>query len=67
MVAISYNSDIGDAWEMPTIRAIRKSFAGLPIRIGVNYVVYSMTIDVASHVSGFYRRSSVAFRLRWFA
>jgi hypothetical protein len=43
MVAISYNSDIGDAWEYADDPRYPEKFAGLAIRIGVNYVVYSMT------------------------
>jgi hypothetical protein len=43
MVAISYNSDIGDAWEYADEPRYPEKFAGLAIRIGVNYVVYSMT------------------------
>src|SRR5258708_6614433 len=43
MVAISYNSDIGDAWEYADDPRYPEKFAGLAIRIGVNYVVYAMT------------------------
>jgi hypothetical protein len=43
MVAISYNSDIGDAWEYADDAHYPEKFADLAIRIGVNYVVYSMT------------------------
>jgi hypothetical protein len=43
MVAISYNSDIGDAWEYADDPRYPARFADLAIRLGVNYVVYSMT------------------------
>jgi len=43
MVAISFNSDIGDAWEWADEPQYPEKFSGLAIRIGVNYVVYAMT------------------------
>ena len=43
MVAISYNSDLGDAWEWADDASYPERFSGLAIRIGVNYVVYAMT------------------------
>ena len=43
MIAISYNSDLGDAWEWADTPSYPERFSGLAIRIGVNYVVYSMT------------------------
>jgi hypothetical protein len=43
MVAISYNSDLGDAWEWADYPEYPEKFSGLAIRIGVNYVVYAMT------------------------
>jgi len=43
MVAISYNSDLGDAWEWADDAYYPERFAGLAIRIGVNYVLYAMT------------------------
>ncbi len=43
MVAISYNSDLGDAWEWADEPRYPEKFAGLAVRIGVNYVVYAMT------------------------
>jgi Domain of unknown function (DUF4159) len=43
MVAISYNSDVGDAWEFADDPEYPEKFANLAIRIGVNYVVYAMT------------------------
>jgi hypothetical protein len=43
MVAISYNSDLGDAWEWADDPYYPEKFSGLAIRIGVNYIVYAMT------------------------
>jgi hypothetical protein len=43
MVAISYNSDLGDAWEYADDPYYPEKFSGLAIRVGVNYVIYSMT------------------------
>lgn len=43
MVAISHNSDIGDAWEFADDPRYPEKFSGLAIRIGVNYIVYAMT------------------------
>ena len=43
MVAISYNSDLGDAWEWADEPRYPEKFSALAIRIGVNYVVYAMT------------------------
>jgi hypothetical protein len=43
MVAISYNSDIGDSWEWADDPRYPEKYSALGIRIGVNYVVYSMT------------------------
>jgi hypothetical protein len=43
MIAISFNSDIGDAWEYADDPYYPEKFSGLAIRIGVNYILYSMT------------------------
>ena len=43
MVAISYNSDLGDAWEFADEARYPAKFSDLAIRLGVNYVIYSMT------------------------
>jgi hypothetical protein len=43
MVAISYNSDVGDAWEYADDPRYPARFADLAIRLGVNYIIYSMT------------------------
>lgn len=43
MVAISYNSDIGDAWEYADNPVYPAKMADQSIRMGVNYIIYSMT------------------------
>ena len=43
MVAISFNSDIGDSWEWADDPHYPEKYSALGIRIGVNYVVYAMT------------------------
>jgi hypothetical protein len=43
LVAISYNSDVGDAWEYADDPYYPAKFADLSIRLGVNYIVYAMT------------------------
>jgi hypothetical protein len=43
LVAISFNSDIGDAWEYADDPMYPEKFSGMAIRWGVNSVVYSMT------------------------
>ncbi len=43
MVLISFNSDLGDAWEYADDPAYPERFASIAIRIGVNSVLYSMT------------------------
>jgi hypothetical protein len=43
MVAICHNMDLGDSWEHADNPAYPEKFSALGIRIGVNYIVYSMT------------------------
>jgi hypothetical protein len=43
MVAICHNMDLGDSWEHADEREYDEKFSSLGIRIGVNYLVYSMT------------------------
>ncbi len=43
MVAISFNSDIGDSWEWSNRPVYPDRFSDLGFRIGINYVVYAMT------------------------
>jgi uncharacterized protein DUF4159 len=43
MVAMSFNSDVGDSWEWADDPMYPEKYSALGIRIGVNYAVYSMT------------------------
>ncbi|HWE49761.1 MAG TPA: DUF4159 domain-containing protein [Bryobacteraceae bacterium] len=43
VVAMSYNSDLGDSWEWADDARYDEKFSALSIRIGINYIVYAMT------------------------
>ncbi len=43
MVAISFNSDLGDSWEWADDPEYPEEYSALGIRVGVNYMIYSMT------------------------
>jgi hypothetical protein len=43
MVAMCFNSDLGDSWEWADDPSYPEKYSALGIRIGVNYVVYAMT------------------------
>ena len=43
MVAICYNSDVGDSWEWADEPEYPEKYSALGVRIGVNYVVYAMS------------------------
>lgn len=43
MVAITYQSDVGDSWEWADAPEYPAEYAALGIRIGVNYIIYPMT------------------------
>ena len=43
MVAITFQSDVGDSWEWADEPTYPQEYAALGIRIGVNYIVYAMT------------------------
>ena len=43
MVAMTFNSDLGDSWEWADDPSYDEKFSALGIRIGVNYIVYAMT------------------------
>ena len=43
MVAMSFNSDIGDSWEWADEPQYPEKYSALGIRIGVNYVIYAFT------------------------
>ena len=43
MVAMCHNTDLGDSWEHADNPQYPARFSDLGIRLGVNYIVYSMT------------------------
>jgi hypothetical protein len=43
MVAMSFNSDVGDSWEWADDPNYPERYSALGIRLGVNFVIYSMT------------------------
>ena len=43
VVAVTFQSDVGDSWEWADAPTYPAASAALGIRIGVNYIVYSMT------------------------
>jgi len=43
MVAITFDSDLGDSWEWADDPSYDEKFSALGIRIGVNYITYAMT------------------------
>ena len=43
MVAMSFNSDVGDSWEWADDPNYPEKFSALGIRIGVNFVTYDLT------------------------
>jgi hypothetical protein len=43
VVAMSFNSDVGDSWEFADDPNYPDKYSELGIRIGVNYVIYSIT------------------------
>jgi hypothetical protein len=43
LVALTVDSDVGDSWEFADDPRYDERFSALGIRIGVNYIIYSMT------------------------
>jgi hypothetical protein len=43
MVAMCHNMDLGDSWEHADNPLYAEKYSALGIRIGLNYIVYSMT------------------------
>jgi hypothetical protein len=43
MVMINFNSDLGDAWEWADIPYYPEKYSSAAYRLGINYIVYSMT------------------------
>ncbi len=43
MMVINFNTDIGDAWEWADQECYPNKFSGYAFRMGINWIVYSMT------------------------
>jgi hypothetical protein len=43
VVVMDFNSDVGDSWEWADSPTYPEAFSALGMRIGVNYVIYSLT------------------------
>ena len=43
MVLVTYNSDLGDAWEYMDLPCYPVKFSGQAYRMGLNFMIYSMT------------------------
>jgi hypothetical protein len=43
MVAVTYNSDLGDAWEYMDLACYPEEYSGFAYRMGLNFMIYSMT------------------------
>jgi hypothetical protein len=43
MVLITYNSDLGDAWEWMDLPCYPEMYSGQAYRMGINFIVYAMT------------------------
>jgi len=43
MIAICFNMDVGDAWEFADDPNYPERFASEAYRLGINYVLYSLT------------------------
>lgn len=43
VVAVNFNTDVGDAWEFADVPYYPEAMTALAYRYGINYIVYSMT------------------------
>jgi hypothetical protein len=43
MVVITYNSDLGDAWEWMDLPCYPEKYSGQAYRMGINFMIYAMT------------------------
>jgi hypothetical protein len=43
MVLITYNSDLGDAWEWMDNPCYPEKYSGQAYRMGINFIVYAMS------------------------
>jgi hypothetical protein len=43
MVVVTYNSDLGDAWEYMDLACYPEQYSGQAYRLGLNFMIYAMT------------------------
>jgi hypothetical protein len=43
MVVVTYNSDLGDAWEYMDLACYPEKYSGQAYRLGMNFMIYAMT------------------------
>ncbi len=43
MVVVTYNSDLGDAWEYMDEKCYPERYSGQSYRLGMNFIIYAMT------------------------
>ena len=43
MIMMTFNNDLGDSWQLADNPAYDEKYSSLGIRLGVNFVVYTMT------------------------
>ena len=43
MVVMTFNSDIGDAWEWADYPAYPEKWSSSAYRLGINYIIYAMS------------------------
>jgi hypothetical protein len=43
MVVVTYNSDLGDAWEYMDLACYPEKYSGQAYRMGINFMIYAMT------------------------
>jgi hypothetical protein len=43
MIAINFNMDLGDAWELADLPYYPQPLTALAYRFGINYILYAMT------------------------
>jgi hypothetical protein len=43
MVGVTYNSDLGDAWEYMDLECYPEMYSGFAYRMGLNFMIYAMT------------------------
>jgi hypothetical protein len=43
VVAVNFNTDVGDAWEFADVPYYPEKMTTLAYRYGINYLIYSMT------------------------